>query len=233
MLPGKTELIEEHIRKIVGQSKVEANNSRVIIDEFDYYNRFENKDVIVGVVPDKDHYDAYKNNRFYHIPSSQIKNQTVVGIKYLALYKPKASFSDVAGIYEYAKVKSIKLYKRKESIELDDTRGKGEEEYLRFELDDFRNINSIKPMEIGIRTHWYTTFYLLNNATNIHELKFKSNFEMKVYRKLEKIAKEMNVAIKMKTDGYEINGKLVVIDEESVKIDNENYDFEKLKSDIF
>ena len=233
MLPGKTELIEEHIRKIVGQSKVEANNSRVLIDEFDYYNRFENKDVIVGVVPDKDHYDAYKNNRFYHIPSSQIKNQTVVGIKYLALYKPKASFSDVAGIYEYAKVKSIKLYKRKECIELDDTRGKGEEEYLRFELDDFRNINSIKPMEIGIRTHWYTTFYLLNNATNIHELKFKSNFEMKVYRKLEKIAKEMNVAIKMKTDGYEINGKLVVIDEESVKIDNENYDFEKLKSDIF
>ena len=56
---------------------------------------------------------------------------------------------------------------------------------------------------------------------------------MKVYRKLEKIAKEMKVAIKMKTDGYEINGKLVVIDEESVKIDNENYDFEKLKSDIF
>ena len=128
---------------------------------------------------------------------------------------------------------SIKFYKRKECIELADARGKGEEEYLRFELDDFRNINSIKPMEIGIRTHWYTTFYLLNNATNIHELKFKSNFEMNVYRKLEKIAKEMKVAIKMKTDGYEINGKLVVIDEESVKIDNENYDFEKLKSDIF
>ena len=149
MLPGNTKLIKEHIRKIVGQSKVEANNSRVLIDEFDYYNRFENKDVIVGVVPDKNDYDAYKNNRFYHIPSSQIKNQTVVGIKYLALYKPKASFSDVAGIYEYAKVKSIKLYKRKECIELDDTRGKGEEEYLRFELDDFRNINSIKPMEIG------------------------------------------------------------------------------------
>ena len=139
--------------------------------------------------------------------------------------KSKIKFNDVAGIYEYAKVKSIKLYKRKECIELDDTRGKGEEEYLRFELDDFRNINSIKPMEIGIRTHWYTTFYLLNNATNIHELKFKSNFEMKVYRKLEKIAKEMNVAIKMKTDGYEINGKLVVIDEESVKIDNEKASF--------
>ena len=56
---------------------------------------------------------------------------------------------------------------------------------------------------------------------------------MNLSLKVEKIAKEMNVAIKMKTDGYEINGKLVVIDEESVKIDNENYDFEKLKSDIF
>ena len=46
---------------------------------------------------------------------------------------------------------------------------------------------------------------------------------MKVYRKLEKIAMDMKVAIKMKTDGYEVNGKLVIIKDNNVKIDNEIY----------
>ena len=62
---------------------------------------------------------------------------------------------------------------------------------------------------------------------------FKSNFEMKVYRKLEKIAKDMKVAIKMKTDGYEVNGKLVIIKDNNVKIDNEIYTIEELKEIYF
>ena len=113
MLPGKTKLIEEHIRKIVGQSKVEANNSRVLIDEFDYYNRFENKDVIVGIVPDKTHYDAYKNNRFYHIPSSQIRNQTVLGIKYLALYNQKESLMMLLVYMNMQRLKVLNFIKEK------------------------------------------------------------------------------------------------------------------------
>ena len=56
---------------------------------------------------------------------------------------------------------------------------------------------------------------------------------MKVYRKLEKIAKDMKVAIKMKTDGYEVNGKLVIIKDNNVKIDNEIYTIEELKEIYF
>ena len=53
------------------------------------------------------------------------------------------------------------------------------------------------------------------------------------YRKLEKIAMDMKVAIKMKTDGYEINENLVIINDDNVKIGNEIYTIEELKSDIF
>jgi hypothetical protein len=151
MLPGSTKLITEHLKKIVGQSHLEAKSRRVFVDEYDDYARFKLENVMVVNVKDKIHLKAYKDNNFYHIPAKSLSNVRL-GVEYLAFYQSLKAFGDEAGIRYFAKIKDIIRYKRGDCSEIPPRRGTENETYLRFNLEDIKETGPILPIAIILST---------------------------------------------------------------------------------
>ena len=143
---------------------------------------------------DIEHLEIYKNNKFYHIPTSTL-SKIRVGIEYLAFYQSKKSFGDYSGIYYYAKIKDYHKYKRKECEELPCDKSKEDKDYYRFETEDWVNVGPVAPVEYGTRNVSYTTMYLLNNADTMHELKLKNRLEINVYKILREVSKRKNISL--------------------------------------
>jgi hypothetical protein len=211
MLPGSTNLIKKHLEKNLCLSTIEAKEERVVLDEFDEfddYAKFKLENVMVVNVKDEEHLIAYVKNKFYHIPASRLSNVRL-GVAYLAFYESKKSFGEGSGINFYGKIKEVKRYKRCMCSEIPVKRGNDEDEYLRFELEELVNINNIKPVEYGTQLITYTTLYLLKNAENIHELKFKNRDEIELYKILKRISKDRGLKLLRKTDCYVLDGRVI------------------------
>ena len=182
MLPGSTSLLQKHLSNLIGQTSIEANSDRPVLDDYDDYAKFKLENVMVVNVKDAQHFDAYREHRFFHIPQRRLSNLRL-GIEYLAFYQSKKSFGDSdAGITYYARIKSCRTYQRGDCAELPLTSGNSAELYLRFELEEIQTLPTIKAIQYGTQLVTFTTTYLLLNAENIHELKLTSSFEVKVYK---------------------------------------------------
>ncbi len=218
MLPGSTTLIRNHIAEILDQSLIEAKDNLVIRDEYDFYYKFKNENVMVVTVPDKKHYGVYLENGFYHIPLKRLSNVRL-GVEYITFYKPIKAFGKEAGIYEYAKIDRIYRYKRRECKELPSSNlsitsqgssyKKTDEEYIRIEFGKTIELGPILPIQYGNQLISYTTLYLLKNAENFHELKFKSLAEIRLYKRLKKLSREQGLKLERTRDSYIIGGEVI------------------------
>jgi hypothetical protein len=195
MLPGSTELITKQLKKIIEQSPLEAKNDRVVIDEYDDHGKFKHLNVMLGNVKNKEHLKVYKENLFYHIPVSELK-EVRESVEYIAFYQSKESFKEEAGIRYYGKIKDCTEYKRKDCTEIKARAGTADDSYIRINLEYIKEVNNIVPIQSGTRIITYTTLYLLKNAENTHELKVGSSLELEVYKILKKVAKVKGLAIK-------------------------------------
>ena len=204
MLPGSTSLITEHLRKIINATKLEAKSERVLLDEYDDYSKFKLENVMVANAKDNMHLNIYKEKLFYHIPEKSLNNIRL-NVEYVAFYQSNKAFGEDAGIRYYGKIKEVIRYKRSDCIEIPCSKGSEEEKYLRINFEWIKEISKIEPIQYGTQLITYTTLYLLLNAQNIHELKYKSNLEVLVYKKIKKIAEENNYKIKKIDDSYIVN----------------------------
>lgn len=231
MLPGASGLITEHLKKILGQSDLEAKDDLLVLDEFDDYAKFKREDVMVVNSKDPDHLEAYLHHRFYHIPKKHLAHVSL-GVEYLAFYQPITSFKEDAGIFHYAKIQNVRQYKRKDCKELPPSR-RNKEIYLRFDLGEIMSVNKVKPIQIAPRLLSYTTLYLLHNAENMHELKIKNNLEMRVYKILNRISKEQGVKVQKRHEKYEIGNSVVeIIEGKTIRVDGKIVGLRDLKDDI-
>lgn len=215
MLPGSTSLIRRHLEKITNQSDLEAKSERIIVDEYDDYAKFKLENVMVVNVKNEYHMKVYMENKFYHIPAKRLSN-VKLGIEYLAFYQSKKAFSDNGGIKYFAKIKDIVRYKRGECTELPARKGTENGVYIRINLESLEEVSHIEPIQSGTQLISYTTLYLLKNAQNMHELKFKSNLEIEVYKRLKVIARNKNWTIRKEFNQYLINKNAVEVIEGKV-----------------
>ena len=232
MLPGSTKLITEHLDKIINQSNIEAKSKRIALDEYDDYAKFKLENVMVVNVKDKNHLDSYLKNKFYHIPIKRLSNVRL-GVEYLAFYQSKKSFGDDSGIKYYAKINNVYKYSREECVEIPTRRDNKKEIYLRFELDDIKEISPIKPIQSGTQLVSYTTLYLLLNAENMHELKLNSNLEIEVYKILKNLAEENNWSIRKEYNKYLMNNNTVdIIENKRIRVNGKIINLKGLKKEL-
>lgn len=248
MLPGSTSLIKSHLEKIIEQSSIEARSNRIVIDEYDEYGKFKHKNVMIANVKDKNHFSAYKENKFYHIPISSL-SKLRPNVEYLAFYQPKGKennndkFSDEGGVKYYGKIKSCKEYLREECSEIKSRPGTEKDRYLRIELEEIKETTKIEPIQYGTRLISYTTKYLLEKAENTHELKLGSSLELEVYKIMNKISKDKGLEIKIinskgKNDKeeiikeYSIGNIKIKIDDAIIKVEDKKIDLQNLKNEI-
>ena len=227
MLPGSTSLMKKHLCDIINESYMEAINNNPVFDEEDDYYKFKNKNVMIVNTKDKNHFDVYKENRFYHIPKKSLSKLNI-GVEYLAFYQPmdksdsSNKFNNDFGIEYYAKIKDYYEYERGSCKELKCDNGKENDIYLRFELDELKKVGPIHRVEYGIRTLNYTTLYLLKTATTMHELYLSSRREIDVYKILKKISKDKNINLRKENDGFYIGSDFVkVLDNGDIKLNGD------------
>ncbi len=218
MLPGSTKLITQHLERLISQSAIEAKSNRVTLDEYDDYAKYKLENVMIVNVKDKLHLSKYIENNFFHIPAKYLSNVRL-GIEYLAFYQSKKAFGSEGGIRYFSKIKNIIKYKREECLKIPYKKYAGKEIYLRFNLHDINKINLIEPIQSGTQLVSYTTLYLLKNAANMHELKLNSNFEVEVYKKIKRFAKENNYNIRKEFNKYIIaNNNIEILNGKKVRV---------------
>ena len=191
MLPGSTELIKQHLIKLLGETSIESEQKLTTHGKYDDYAKFKHENVMVANVKDGEHLQAYVENKFFHIPTKTLTHVRP-GIEYIAFYFGKGSrpLADeqkeyVPGVGYYGKIISSEIYSRDECRELPRS---SKESYIRFELENIEEVGPIATVEYGVRNMMYTTLYLLENADNVHELKLKSREEIVLYKRLKEIA---------------------------------------------
>lgn len=231
MLPGSTSLMKKHLCSIINESYIEAMNNNPVFDEENDYYKFKHKNVMIVNTKDKDHFDAYKNHRFYHIPKSSL-SKINLGIEYLAFYQPKDKqksinkFDSNYGIEYYAKIKDYYEYERGNCSELKCRSDKEKEIYIRIELEEFKKVGPIERVEYGTLNISYTTLYLLKRTNTAHELYLANRREIDVYKVLKKVSKEKNLALRKVNNGFYIGDDFVKI------LDNGNIKLNGIKVDI-
>jgi len=167
---------------------------------------------------------------FYQIPKKSLLNIRS-NIEYVAFYQSNKSFNENSGIKYYGKIKDIIEYKRSECREIECRKRSENEEYIRISFEWIKEIPKIEPIQYGTQIVTYTTLYLLLNAQNTHELKYKSNLEVLLYKKIKKIADKQNYSIKKINPNYHINNKVVQrIEDKVIKIDGWIVKFSELEN---
>ena len=224
MLPGSTSLMKKHICKLIDESYIEAINNNPIFDEEDDYYKFKNKNIMIVNVKDKEHFDVYRENNFYHIPKSAL-SKVDINVQYLAFYQPKKNFKNSSGINYFAKIKDIYEYKRGDCLELKSNDNNFNETYIRINVDEFKQIGPIKSVEYGPLTVNYTTIYLLNNADTMHELYLTNRREIEVYKVLKKFSIDKGLSLKKEKNSFRIGEDYVrIVDNNIIKFNDEIVD---------
>lgn len=116
----------------------------------------------------------YKENKIYCTPKESLSNIRM-NIQYVAFEQSQKAFVEDSGIKYYGKINEIKRYKRSECKEISCKRDSEEEKYLRIDFKWIKEIPPIEPIQYEIQIVNYATLYLLLNAQNLHELKYKIN----------------------------------------------------------
>lgn len=232
MLPGSTSLIKSHLYKIVNESYIESTTKIPTYEVEEDNIKFNNRNVMIANISNKNHLEIYKQYKFFHIPSNKLSNVRL-GVEYVAFYQSKNSFGDTSGIYYYAKIKEVRKYKRKDCSELQISRGNGEQDYLRFELEEIFSVGPIKTVEYGVELSTYTTLYLLKNAETIHELHFKNRMEIELYKVLKVISAKKKTRIIRRQQYFLIRDiKIEILNRKKVRIEDEVVEWENISGKI-
>jgi len=220
-LPSTTGLMENFLDELINESSYstyERSIDKIGKEEYLKDEYFNERNVLVGTLKNKEQYAININNKFYHMPKKSV-NLVKNNIKYIALYKSKNIFGEDAGITYYGKVKEINVVKRNEIAEIPKT---SEELYCRFEIEEWVELpHKIISNGFSLRRSMYTTFYLLNNANTLEELCIKNIEEFRLWMELKRFAKEDVMAKVNKEAGnieaFDIDGINVIVTDTAVK----------------
>lgn len=212
-LPSTTGLMENFLDELINESSYstfERSIDKIGKDTYLKDEYFNERNVLVGTLKDKEQYNINISNKFYHMPKKNI-NLVKNNIKYIALYKSKNIFGEDAGITCYGKVKEINVLKRNEIAEIPKA---SDELYCRFEIEEWIELShKIISNGFPLRRPIYTTFYLLNNANTLEELCIKNKEEFRLWMELKRFAKE-----DMKTKVDKGNGNIEAFDIDGINI---------------
>ena len=84
-----------------------------------------------------------------------------------------------------------------------------------------RSLKPIVPVEYGMELISYTIMYLLKNAETVHELSFKNNSEIEVYKILKKLSKLKGMKIVRFKDYFKLgNIKIEVLNSKELRVND-------------
>lgn len=214
-LPGETDLVERFLDELIIESPDSAFERAVpqMGSKLYYKQKFRPRTVLVGVVRNERQMRVNIENRFYHIPYQRLKKMCF-NIDYIALYQPETVFKDNSGIRYYGLIDDMEVVKRRDITELPKN---SEELYVKFIIRDWETLaQPIKPVGYGVRSHIYTTLYLLKHAQELPELSLMSEEELRLWKELRRLGK--NIKWRGQNQMMTIDSKIEEIELDNVTI---------------
>ena len=171
-LPGKTELAEKLLVKLVGESDTSAFERSILpkgMEERLAKVDWTRRDVLVGSLRSKEQWDECYAKNYYYVP---IKNMPTNSrqANYIAIYQSKNLYGKDAGILYYGEVLQTQVLPRKEINSLP-SHASAEEKYYRFTIKEWKELDE----RIAYEAEWvykprYTNLFLLQNCKKTFEL---------------------------------------------------------------
>jgi len=192
-LPSQTELVEKFLDELILDSPDSAFERTVPQDGTDKYfaQRFQNQNVLVGSLRNRNQLTKNLEHNFYHIPYWKIRHH-LLKLQYIALYQPKRFFGqEDCGIRYYGKIKNGYVVPRHKIKEIPKT---GNELYVKFEIEEWLTLKDpIKPAGYGVLDFILTTEYLLKLAKQLPELSLRNEGEIRLWKELRRLNRELTL----------------------------------------
>ncbi len=161
------------------------------IHSADVSESFYKRDVLIGLLRNREQLDICLGKGFYHIPCEKL-SLPVENLSYVAVYQSKNLYGRYSCIEHYGKIDSYEIVKRKDITEIPKNSDK---EYYRFNISEWKKLP--KPISnSGGGVCETTSEYLLLTSDDICELSFKDLNICKLYRTIRKsiVSKRNKVA---------------------------------------
>ncbi|HHV95639.1 MAG TPA: DUF2357 domain-containing protein [Clostridiaceae bacterium] len=220
-LPCATELVTNLLEELINDSHLSAFERNTLPKgSYEIINtiNFEDRDVLVGSLRDKNQLKVVLEKRFYYTPYKNLK-KSGLPFKYIALYQSERSFKNEAGIRYYGKIKHWEIVKRRDITEIPKS---SDELYVKFYIENWESLPTyIKPKEYGVRSHIYTNKHLLLNSAYLPELCIKNKEEYRLYMELKRICDTVEIKAQ---DGSldETSLDSFIFDNTHISIENDN-----------
>lgn len=175
-----------NIKKLSETPIIKLEKAVKNIDE-DIDEKFQNRNVLVGVIRNQYQLDSMLKNNFYHIPIAQV-NECAFPVEYVAIYQSKKRYGKKSGIRYYGKVESCSTVPRNKITEIPKD---SNEKYIYFKISQWYRLE--KPIEAKQmdKIAFSTTMYLLKNSKTSPELEMRSQEEFEFCRILTDKIKTM------------------------------------------
>lgn len=195
-LPSATTLVSEMLDNLIKDSTESAFERMSLpkgIEEKLQKVDWNRKDVMLGMLKDKNQLEICLQNNFYYTPARFVHDSNCP-IRYVALVQARYIFGNDAKLAYYGEVKQFQKVKRQDIREVPCRPGTEEKEYYRFEIRQWLQLDPpIQVKERGITFVTLTNEFLLRHAETIPELFLKSPEEFRFLTELKRYVHQTSV----------------------------------------
>ncbi len=216
-LPSATGMVAQMLEELIDDSPESAFERATLprgIEEKLAQVDWENRDVLVGSLRNKEQLEVALQYRFYHIPASQLP-ESAFPIHYVAIYQSKNFFGPEAGIRYYGVVTKCIPVKRNQIYELPKN---SLEDYYRLEVKEWKQLGRVvAPKEFG-QVRCLTNLFLLEHSTEYPELLLRSKEEYRLYTELKRAVKNPEIDDENSELGFKYNKATILFEENEIHI---------------
>lgn len=214
-LPSATKMVTDFLRDLVSdssESAFERTTLPVGIEERIKEVNWNKRDVVIGLVPDKEHLELYLENRIYFTRKFNTSN---LPLRYIALYEKGKGITYYGELADWRRAERNTLPGKSSHAGL----------YHVFEVIGWKKLpETIKPEEIGPAPLAYTNSFLLQNAKSYSDLRLRNEEEYRLFIELRrrtdvKIVTDEENTVAFECDGIKImsrDGRIIIIKDDSI-----------------
>ena len=231
-LPSATSMVENMLDALISDSPDSAferatlpRGIEVKLAKVDW----DERDVLVGDLRNQKQLDICLSNNFYHMPADRI-SKSDFPIRYVAIYQSKRQFDKNSGIRWYGEVISVTKVKRSEITEIPKNSDK---QYYRFEINEWKKLDHVLEAKEIRDFPFFTNIFLLKNCDEVPDLLIGSDEEYRLYTELKRIAASESQRKDADGCSYNVNGKLLYVDNGEIVITDNKKIINKIELKTF
>jgi predicted component of viral defense system (DUF524 family) len=214
-LPNTTRIMEEFLDELILDSPEKAyeRSTRPRGTQKYYEDKLQGKNVLIGALRDKAQLDLCLENRVYWMPLQHLMRNhcLLTNIEWVGLYQSRRTFGvQKSGVSWIGKVDFWRVVRRHEIKIRKPRPGTENELYVLFQIKSwFQRDKPIKPGGYGIYTYLFTSYYMLERAEEIAELKLDTEEQLKEWREKRR---QGRVRVKLNDEYVDRASEVVLLD---------------------